>query len=564
MTNYGPRSDGPKRRRASRYRHVQCDTDEVLSETGRLRAREDIEAPLMMGRQKSLRISRNLWPLIGFSAFYFADVCIRASQKYFWYDELFTVYLSRLPNFRSLWDALRHGADFNPPLVYLLTKISQAIFGTGLISTRLPEIVGFWVMCICLYEFVKRRAGRLPGSVAMMLPMLTGAFYYAYEARPYGIILGLCGLALVSWQKVLDASARGWWLTGLSVFLFAAFMLQCYAVVIVVPFALVEAFRSLRSKRVEWAMWVALLAPVIVAVPSYIPLLRVYSSQAAGSNYARAFTADWAQITKFYLFLLTPWLLIGLVTVVLIAIDRIRNSQSETELRRWDSNVASEIGLVVCLIAVPAFGVVLGKLVHGPFFARYFLSATIGVCALAGLALGARNRANTIALIVATIVAVTLAFQFTRLLWHSYKGWGEPLTEPSTHITLDTTPGQPLDNHPLLVSQLHGSLPIGVPLSLDFLYLKYYSPELAPRLYLLGGSDRDFSLVGFRRVHEWIPVKYDHLLTYDEFLRSFPNSLLYGDTVASLAGLAQRGATIESLRSAGTHFLAAIKTSGSR
>lgn len=532
----------------------------MLPETG-----QDKEIQAANRTRKAWGMSFDVWLLVCFSVFYFADVCIRASAKYFWYDELFTVYLSRLPTFHSLWDALRHGADFNPPLVYLLTKTSQAIFGTGLIATRLPEIVGFWVMCVCLFQFVKRRAGPLPGAIAMMLPMLTGAFYYAYEARPYGIILGFCGLAIVCWQEALDANRRGLWLTGLSLSLFAAFMLQCYALVIVVPFALTEVFHSLRSKRLGWAMWVALVAPVIVAVPSYIPLLRVFSSQTGGSsNYGHAFAADWSQVTKFYLFLLTPWLLIGLVTVVLIAIDRIRNLPRKTEPVHLDNNLVLEIGLVVCLIALPVFGVLLGKLVHGPFFARYFLPATVGVCALTGLALRARKHVNTIALIVATMVTVTLAYQFTRLLWHSYNGWGEPLTEPSTQITLDTTPGQPLDIHPLLASQLRGSLPIGVPLSLDFLYLKYYAPELASRLYLLGGSERDFSLVGFRRVHEWFGVKYDHLLTYDEFFRSFPDSLVYGNTIGTLAWLTQKGATIESLKSAGTHFLAEVKTSGSR
>ena len=400
----------------------------------------------------------------------------------------------------------------------------------------------------------------------MMLPMLTGAFYYSYEARPYAIILGFCGLALVCWQKALDAPRRGWWLIGLSFSLLAAFMLHCYALVIVAPFALTEVFHTIRSKRADWAMWIALLSPAVIAIPIYIPLLRVYGSQANGTGYARVFAADWSQVTKFYLFLLTPWLLIGLVAVVLLAIDRIRSAPDTMGPSRWNGSMLSEIGLVVGLIALPVFGVVLGKLVHGPFFARYFLSSTIGICALTGLALGTRNRAKWIAMVFAIIVTGTLGLQFTRLLWHSYNGWGELLIEPSTHITLDTTRGNPLDIHPLLASRVHNSLPIGVPLSLDFLYLTYYSPELAPRLYFIAGSGRDFTLVGFRRVHEWIPMKYSHLLTYEEFLHSFPDSLVYVDTlsISSLAALIERGGTIGWLKTEGPHSLAEIKTNPSR
>jgi hypothetical protein len=145
----------------------------------------------------------NFWLLFGFSIFYFADVCLRASEKYFWYDEFFTLHLSRLPGFGVLWQALREGADFNPPLFYALTKASHAVFGTGQIGTRMPEIVGFWVFCLCLFAFVNRRAGAIAGSIAMLFPMLTGAFYYAYEARPYGVVLGFCGLAMFCWQRSL-------------------------------------------------------------------------------------------------------------------------------------------------------------------------------------------------------------------------------------------------------------------------------------------------------------------------------------------------------------------------
>jgi hypothetical protein len=55
-----------------------------------------------------------------FSVLYFADIFLKASQKCFWFDELFTVYLCRLPDFKSTWTAVAHGADFNPPLFYLM------------------------------------------------------------------------------------------------------------------------------------------------------------------------------------------------------------------------------------------------------------------------------------------------------------------------------------------------------------------------------------------------------------------------------------------------------------
>src|SRR5947208_12606276 len=75
------------------------------------------------------RINKLLLLLVGFSAIYFTDVGLRASEKYFWADEISTVYVCRLPNLGSLWEALRHGLDFNPPLFYVLTNASQSLFG---------------------------------------------------------------------------------------------------------------------------------------------------------------------------------------------------------------------------------------------------------------------------------------------------------------------------------------------------------------------------------------------------------------------------------------------------
>ena len=66
-----------------------------------------------------------------FSIAYFGLTFYRASRKLFWFDELFTVYQSRLPDFKSVWRAVLNGVDFNPPVLYLVTRFSERIFGGG-------------------------------------------------------------------------------------------------------------------------------------------------------------------------------------------------------------------------------------------------------------------------------------------------------------------------------------------------------------------------------------------------------------------------------------------------
>ncbi len=224
------------------------------------------------GERSAPKHSKFLSPLLIliFSFVYFFEVTVRASEKLFWYDELLTLYFARL-DIHTLWPALNSGVDFNPPLFYVLTRATEGIFGEGLIATRLPEMIGFWLFCICLFFFVNRRAGHLAGTMAMLFPMLTGAFYYAYEARPHGIVLGCCGLAVLFWQLTTEKPGAKIWYLGFGFSLLAGFMLHCYALLLVIPFACTELLMRYRSRR---PFWTALFIPTLPAIAMYL----LYSS----------------------------------------------------------------------------------------------------------------------------------------------------------------------------------------------------------------------------------------------------------------------------------------------
>ncbi len=500
--------------------------------------------------------------LAGFSLFYFADIWLRASEKHFWYDELVTLYVCRIQGLVPLLRALRHGVDFNPPFFHLLTKASEGIWGEGLISTRLPEIIGFWIACLCLFRFVNRRAGLLAGLIAMTLPVLTGAFYYAYEARPHALVLGCCGLALVFWQMSLEEPRRRRWLIGFAISMFAAYMLHCYALVIAAPFAAAEVFRTVRSRRMHWQMWIALVIPAIVACLSYVPLLGAYHALTVGTDFGSVFPASWSQLSKFYVFLLSPCILITVVTIVLLAIN-VTTGLSSKALTIWEVDVIGpEVVLAVSFLALPVFGVVLGRLVHGPFFSRYFISALVGFCILIGFGVGARNAANWVAITLSVTIACFIALQFGSLVRDRHHGVGETLNEPSTDLLLDTTPHRPLASHSLLLSVSSNSLPIAVPWLLDLPYLVHYSPELSPRIYPVGGGANDFDMRALQIFGRWSPIKYNSEHTYDDFVHEFHHFFVYGSdgAVGRLEAFVHAGGRIEALKFADGHFLAELQT----
>jgi hypothetical protein len=119
------------------------------------------------------------------SAVYFANIFLKASRKLFWFDELFAVYLCRVPTFRDTWGAVTHGADFNPPLFYLVTRFAQRLFGDGLVATRLPESIGVWIFCVCLF-FLLLIMPQSVSKVAALLLRLVGIVFL-----PFFVILAL-------------------------------------------------------------------------------------------------------------------------------------------------------------------------------------------------------------------------------------------------------------------------------------------------------------------------------------------------------------------------------------
>lgn len=500
--------------------------------------------------------------VVGFSIFYFTDVLIRASEKYFWFDEIVTVYMCRLPNLHAVWQALIHGVDYNPPLFYIFTRASKAVLGENLIGMRMPQIIGFWVLCLCLFRFVNRRGGPLAGVIAMLLPIMTGGFYYAYEARAHGITLGFCGLAIVCWQMSLEDPRKRRWLVALSACLLGAFTVHCYALLIVIPFAIVEIKRNIQSRRINWPMWFALVLPAAIAVASYVPLFLAYRSGLGASSFPDQFPPSVTQITSFYDSILWPCITVIVCAVGILAADRVISSRFRS-FKQADSSsdAASEILLGAAFLLLPAFGLVLNVVVHGPFFARYYLSAMIGLCMLIGLGVGTRRHRDWLAAVLLVVMGCSAGWQFSALLWHRYHGKGEDLWEPSAGLFLDTTPGDPLAIHKLLLSDAGDSLPIVVPRGLEFIYLTYYSPRLRPRLYYVSVSNGNYDLPGLRNFRKWCPTEYNPERALHEFVSSVPHFLVYADPgfLPEFAKLAQAGGTVKSIKFWNGHFLAEIE-----
>jgi hypothetical protein len=453
--------------------------------------------------------NRAVWFIL-IGILYFIVTALYAGRK-FWFDEVVTFYVARLPGMGAVWKALMDGADFNPPLFFAATRAAIAVFGAGEYAVRIPAMFGFFALCSGLYLFVSRRAGTSFGFAAMLLPMVTGAFVYATEARAYGMMLGFCGVALVAWQRANDQVRRAGWLALLTVSLTAALLTHCYAVLMLVPFGLGALVRDCSRRRMDWGIWLCLVIPAF-AVLSYLPLLSAVKSFAVDNP---VFRPDFYSFSRFYDFLLSPavWPLLGGAVMLTFAADPTRRGSWREVLPTHE--LAAALGFLL----VPALAILLAVFVSHIFMLRYGLGAVIGVAILVSTGSSAatgRSKAAGAALVL--------------LLGGWFAG-----SAASTVLGLLATPqGETLPGQAPF-EQLRPELPVVISSGLLFLELDHYAPPaVAGRLHYLmddeiarkkTGSDVfDKSFLVFRR---WFPIR-GRLEDYKTFLAAHPKFLLYG------------------------------------
>jgi hypothetical protein len=455
---------------------------------------------------------RKAWFLAGFSILYLAVTCLLASYKLLWNDELYTLYISRLSSLSDIWSALLTGAEQLPPFFYMIRRPILTLFGVNELMIRLPEVIGFWIMCICLFQFVSRRAPAVYGFLAMLFPLVTEAYRYAYEARPYGLVLGLGGLALLCWQSATERGNRQFLLASLALSLAAAVSCHYYAVFIFLPLAFGEAVRSFSLRRLDLPVW---LAFGIGATPliGFLPLIR----RAMGYSSTFWSKPEWGSIPKFYAFLLAPAVLPLMAVLVLAALYPVTYSLRSWYRQPYTAPPPHEVAAVLGFMVIPIVIVTLSMCVTGSFTDRYALPAVIGFSII--VAFGAHSLLNDRAAIAA-ILTLSLGGFFISLGARSLNGM----------MTVHEFQAQA---NKFLQSESMSDLPIAVSDQHDFMMLAHYgSPDIASRVVYLADPDASLRYLGHNSVEKgllalrpWFPVRVEE---YQGFIASKKRFLVYG------------------------------------
>ncbi len=468
-----------------------------------------------------------LFGLVLFTAAYAAVTIARSLTKPLWFDELFTFYISRLPTVSDRLPVAMY--DGHPPLFYALTHASMRLFGELSLAARLPEMIAFWLLCISLFLFTRRRCPAIYAFLALLLPLQTLAYEYAFEARPYGIVLGMGGLSLLAWQSAAEAKHRLAWLALLAASIAVAVSSHFYGLQIVAPVLVGEAVRTWQRRKVDWGAAVAVAAGV-APVPFLLPIARgIVAAQFSPTKLTGHFATgpSLPALPAFYEGLLQPLVVpfaIAFVVLALSSLVRAEGSKQEEPVRRrtplWES-----AALVTYLFVPPC--VLLGTALTTNYFqTRYAISAVIGVAGLFPCLLSAGCGKRALAPLALTAGVLLVWVGHTQVPPLQWSGLSAGLTAES----------------PLYPKQ--DDLPIAVGGAGEFLQLAHYSPPaVAARLYYLTdvpNSRRTHRPIGEASLAGARQVMPGHVAEYGPFVRTHTKFWVYGSFPSGFGWLPSR------------------------
>lgn len=301
------------------------------------------------------------------TVFYFVTSIQIAAHRVFWFDELFTLYIARLPHISTIWAALGNGVDALPPAYYIVVRWFDSLFGPGDIAARVPSMIAMALGLLVIFDCARRLTDGLHGLIALSVATCSFLPYYGFEARSYGVYFMFAALAMWAWTNESLSPRRQAILFGL-VF-FAGECFHYYFGMCLLPFVLWELLHWKPGRRPSLKIVAGIIggvAPVVILSP----LILSFSRKFAGGYWNRPsfpeLRAIFSQIFPDGLFLLA---------LVMIWIVLSRNDE-EKEIALEPMPEAEVVGWLCLAIPFAAF---LVSMKTNAFYSRYFIGVLPGV-----------------------------------------------------------------------------------------------------------------------------------------------------------------------------------------
>jgi hypothetical protein len=463
---------------------------------------------------------REVWLV---SAIVIGFVCFQsvAALSRLWFDEMITFYLARLPSIGEMFRVMAP-ADGSPPLYHLLARVSMRVLGDTEFAVRLPSMLAFAGALLAIFFFIRRRRGAVFALFGMLALATSEIAFYGHEARPYALMLGFTGLAMVSWQAAGEES--GWRifpLAGVAAGVAGAVASHHLGVLNVgVPLLSGEAVRLVERRRLDFPMYAAGAAGLATMLFT-APFAR--ESQRLMLRYLQHSADFWARprllSNRSYGNLVNLWLPVAFLLFLWLTKSAFPSGDDADTPPGVDKGVpAHEAVAVVALTLLVPIMIAVTWATTGYYQGRYAIGAAMGSAILMGIAVPIAGRSRVHSTSAAALCVALLLVVFAG------SGTASAMERFAMFPNGNRGTGTLLDS-------LNGSEPIVVAGALNYLPMWWYaSPPLRARLHYLADlpyatRQPDFlpelSLVAGQ---PFIPSPVDD---YRQFLSSHTRFLLY-------------------------------------
>jgi hypothetical protein len=297
-----------------------------------------------------------------------------------WLDELHTLLLSRdLPG-PLLVSRLAQGADFNPPLLFVIDALMLRLL-PGVppqLTLRLTSMIAAGLALVLLYRVSRERVGAVASAVGVVGLLAHPVFLIqVYEARFYAPWLLLTVCVAISMQHVVQHSRSRWRFIELVLFTAATCMIHYFGIIslaCLLAGALLDERARASVRRLLSAMAIGVL-PLVAWLPVYAQQRHILSVATWVPPVTLGSLASF--LTAHY-----GWVPLALV-VLAVAVHGVR---AERGGRAIETSLSTAQCALIGLLGLPFVLVGFSLVVQPALVARYALPAEAGLACLVAIA----------------------------------------------------------------------------------------------------------------------------------------------------------------------------------
>ena len=413
-------------------------------------------------------------------------------------DEFWEMWTDRVSTIGQILHIQRTVPVALDPIAYhILGHVSIQAFGANAFALRLPALFSILLMQICLFVFVRRISTDRTAIFAMGLPVLTYVMGYSMEGRPYGLVLGCFGLAMVCWQTAARReSERTLALIALAVVVAVALNTQYFAILLLVPLCVAEVFRAYQRKRLDIPI-IASLAGGSAGILLVIPFMK--AAKEFHTSYGIGLLSP-KQIVWAYVWTLAnhPSSMLDRVLFGVLGLTLCTSLWGYWRERRGKPILSyqPEDIFLLALAALPFFGFLVALFTSPVLEPRFVIGLVIGIAALAAMGLFSLLSSDRSEKLALRVLFAAIALTGVSHIWLEHNAAKRMLAsmnlQPAVRAALIARPEETLN-----VQDLE---------CFAFLSLYDHDPEVHSRLRLLYSTNEEIkwnheSVTGLSALH---------------------------------------------------------------